>query len=131
MATLSRTFAVTIAVCLICGSALPGQTPETGLLMREKLRYSQDLLEGLMVTDFSQISRSAESLTATASLPAWAILRTPEYDRYTQAFLKSTQKLKETAAARDSDAAFMAYTAMTMSCYQCHKYIKGQRIAGR
>jgi cytochrome c556 len=129
MPRLCRSLAVTLAICVVSGSALPGQTPETRKLMREKLRYSQDLLEGLMTTNFPLITRSEESLAAIAKLPAWAILKTPEYERYTQAFLGSTQKLRDAAAARSTDEAFAAYTALTTSCYQCHKYIKGQRIA--
>jgi hypothetical protein len=129
MAGFKRGCAAIAAGLLISGSALPGQTPATGRVMREKLRYSQELLEGLMTSDFNQLSQSSQALIETTKLPAWAILNTPEYDRYTQTFLKSARNLKDAAVNRDSDGAFMAYMSATMSCYQCHKYIKAQRIA--
>jgi len=129
MAGFRRGLAATVAGLLISGSALPGQTPATGRVMRDKLRYSQELLEGLMTSDFNELSQSSQALIEVTRLPAWAILTTPEYERYTQTFLKSAQNLKDAASKRDSDGAFMAYMSTTMSCYQCHKYIKGQRIA--
>jgi len=129
MAGFKRGFAATVAGLLISGSALLGQTPATGRVMRDKLRYSQELLEGLMTSDFNELSQSSQAIIEVTRLPAWAILTTPEYERYTQTFLKSAQNLKDAAAKRDSDGAFMAYMSTTMSCYQCHKYIKGQRFA--
>jgi hypothetical protein len=124
-----RTLAATAAALLIGGSVVPGQTPATGRVMREKLQHTQDALEGLMTSDFALVSRAGDALAATTKLPAWAILETPEYERYSGSFLRATRKLQEAADRRDSDGAFMAYMGVTMTCFQCHRYIKGERIA--
>jgi hypothetical protein len=40
------------------------------------------------------------------------------------------QQLVQAAEERDLDAAAVHYAAMTMTCYQCHRYIKNARIVG-
>jgi hypothetical protein len=97
--------------------------------MREKLRYSQDLLEGLMTSNSAELVKASDALIETTKLPAWAILETPEYERYSSAFLRATLKLRQAAQQRHSDDAFKAYLEVNTSCYQCHQYMKGQRYA--
>jgi len=52
-----------------------------------------------------------------------------EYGRQSDAFLRATEELVAAAKQRDLDLAAMHYVSMTMSCYQCHRYIKNMRIA--
>jgi hypothetical protein len=49
--------------------------------------------------------------------------------RQSEAFLKVLRELADSARTRDLDSAAKQYTAMTMTCFNCHRYMKGQRIA--
>jgi hypothetical protein len=57
------------------------------------------------------------------------VLKTPEYSRQSEAFVRATEDLVAAAKHRDLDLAAMHYVSLTMSCYQCHRYVKNARIA--
>ena len=56
---------------------------------------------------------------------------TAEFRPYTAGFLKALADLSAAADRRDYDAAGASYSALTMACFQCHKYVMSSRIARR
>ena len=116
------------AVLLVFGSASPsGQTTATRKVMQEKLELSQQVLEAVMTSDFDGLQRGSEALARVTGKPGWMVLRTPEYARYSAAFAAAVQELATAAKDRDLDAAAVRYSAMTMTCYQCHRYVARSR----
>jgi hypothetical protein len=112
-----------------CGAAVTAQS-RTGRVMREKLAHSQKILEGILASDFGLLERESAALVRITESPAWtSALRGPEYVRQSEAFLKVLRELEDSARTRDLDTAAQQYTAMTMACFNCHRYMKGQRIA--
>ena len=120
---------VAIALVVMSGSALPGQTSATSLLMREKLTHSEKILEAIMTSNHALLQSESEALAKATKAPAWAVLKTPAYERYSTAFLRATEDLVDAARQRDSDAAAIRYVSLTLTCYECHRYVKGARIA--
>ena len=119
--------AVTVLIMGSSGSAM--QTAATGRLMREKLTHAQRVLEALTTSDYALLERESAALSEATKQLGWMALKTPEYSRQSDAFLRSTEDLVAAAKQRDLDLAAMQYVSMTMSCYQCHRYIKNMRIA--
>jgi len=112
--------------------SVPRQQPATsgtGKLMREKLGHAQKILEALASSDYTLLEREAVALERITESPKWDVLRTPEFGRYSAAFVKAAHDLAESARQRDLDLAASQYGGLTMSCYQCHRYLKGARIA--
>ena len=97
--------------------------------MRQKLGLSQRLLEAILTSNFAALEEQSAALARMTEAPGWTVLKTPEYRRYSEAFVKATDDLRASARDRDLDAAALHYTALAMSCYQCHRYIKNARIA--
>lgn len=120
---------IILAALVISGSSLPGQTPATGAVMREKLAHSQKVLEALMTSNFALLSGESEALGEATKAPAWSVLKSPEYAAYSASFLRASQDLTAAANRRDFDSAAIHYVSVTLSCYQCHRYLKGARIA--
>ena len=118
---------VTVMAMASSGSAM--QTAATGRLMREKLTHAQRVLEALTTSDYALLERESTALSAATKQLGWMVLKTPEYGRQSDAFLRATEELVAAAKQRDLDLAAMHYVSMTMSCYQCHRYIKNMRIA--
>jgi hypothetical protein len=106
-----------------------GQTVATRKLMRQKLTYAQQLLEALTTSDFAMLERSASELAKIPTMPGWMVLHLPEYRRYSEAFLRATVDLSTSAKLRDLDESAMHFQSLTMSCYQCHRYLKNSRLA--
>jgi hypothetical protein len=105
------------------------QTPATGRLMRQKLAHAQRLLEAITTSNYSLLERETKALVAIPQSPAWMVLNSPEYRRYSESFQKATQALLAAAQNRDLDKAVTVYQEVTMSCYRCHQYIKNMRLA--
>ncbi len=128
MRTLIRLSAVVLSFLVLSGP-LPGQTPATAQVMREKLAHAEKVLEALMTSNFAQLARESNALVDATKAPGWTVLKTSDYARYSAGFLRASEDLREAATKRDSDAAAISYVSLTLSCYQCHRYMKGARIA--
>ena len=107
-----------------------GQTPATRRVMREKLGHSQKILEAILTSNFTLLETESTALTKVTQSPAWTVLQGPEYLRQSEAFLKSLRELGAAARDRDLDTAVSRYTALTTSCFACHRYMKDRRLAG-
>jgi cytochrome c556 len=112
------------------GSAAP-QTAATSRVMREKLTHAQRLLEAITTSDFALLERESQALSKVTSDLGWMVFKTPEYRRQSDTFLRATEDLVAAAKQHDLDLAAMHYVSLTMSCYQCHRYVKNMRIAGK
>jgi Cytochrome C' len=120
----------TIALLLVTwGSTLPGQTVATANVMREKLAHSEKILESIMTSNLDMLGRESQALSRATTAPGWAVLKSPEYLQRSADFQREAESLVDAAKAKDLDSAAKRYASMTLSCYQCHRYIRGMRIA--
>lgn len=120
-----------LALLAMSGQSVPAQTPSTGRVMREKLTHSQTILEAIMTSNFASLQRASAQLEKATESPAWSVFKSPEYLRQSAAFVRATLDLGDAARARDLDAAAMHYMSLTLSCFQCHRYMKNSRMAMR
>ncbi len=97
--------------------------------MREKLALSQKLLEALAIEDFELLSTRAMKLSAMTQLETWRAVETPDYDLQSLQFRRNVDALAKAAKDRNLDAATLAYVRVTMSCVECHKFIRGKDSA--
>jgi len=118
-----------VALVLLTTSAASAQTARTGRLMREKLQHSQRILQALTTSDWALLQRETQALTSVTKNPTWVELITPELRPYTGAFQKALADLTSAADRRDYDSAGASYTALTSSCFGCHKHVMNLRIA--
>jgi hypothetical protein len=109
--------------------AARAEAPTLKDIMQRKLDHAQKVLEGIALADFGIIEREADLLYRLSEASAWTVLSTPEYLRLSGAFRDTAGALKDEAKARNLDAAVLAYMEMTTGCVQCHKYLRGARLA--
>jgi len=126
-----RALWVAIVVMAVGLSGSPGSAQTTALarLMRQKLDHAQALLAAVTTSNWQQLEQHSEALVQITNDPAWIVLRTPEYTRQSQAFLRATEEMVDAAKRRDPDAAPLAYVSLTLSCVQCHRYVARARVA--
>jgi hypothetical protein len=116
------------AALLVSSGANPsGQTPATRKVMRDKLDLSHRVLESVMTSNLDALVSDTTALARITGRPGWAVLTTPEYVRYSGAFVAAVQSLSTAAKEHDLDTAAARYAAMTMACYDCHRYVKRAR----
>jgi cytochrome c556 len=127
--------AASLALAMATGAVTMGsarsQQPTLEDVMQRKLGHAQKVLEGLALADHSMIEREAQMLHQLSEASVWNVLTTPEYMRHSSGFRDAAMRLREEAAARNLDGAVLAYMELTTRCVQCHKYLRGTRLALR
>ena len=96
-------------------------------LMKRKLENSQKVLEGLALNNFEVISKHAEELISLSKQAEWKILKTPDYELFSNEFRRSAAELVKNAKGKNLDGATLAYVDLTFTCVRCHKYVRETR----
>jgi len=97
--------------------------------MRAKLEHSQKILEGLALRKHDQIAKSAKELVALSNAAEWQVFDTEDYLQHSKEFRRSAAALEKAAQERNLDGAALAYMDLTLKCVNCHKYVRGVRMA--
>jgi hypothetical protein len=114
---------------VVWGAASLAHAQVVNRVMRMKLEHSQKILESIVTSNWAALERHSQELHRLANDPAWMVLKTREYARQSEAFLRATEDLIDAAKRRDLETAPLAYVSMTMSCVQCHRHVARSRIA--
>ena len=99
------------------------------MFMRKKLESSQSVLEGLALEDFDLIAKGAKELKTTSAAAEFMVIHDPLYTEYADDFRRVVDKMAKAAKEKRIDGATLAYMDMTMSCVECHKYVRNVLIA--
>jgi hypothetical protein len=105
----------------------PSQAHTRREFMRQKLEFSKDVLEGLSLEQFATIERSAKALKKLSEASEWEVPTIPnatDYVAITTEFQRSCDDLLKQAKARNIDGATLSYLKLTMTCVQCHKFVR-------
>ena len=96
-------------------------------LMKKKLQHAQKVLEGIALNDFATIEQNAEDLIAVSKKAEWKVIKTPQYEVYSNEFRRAAENMIEKAKAKNTDGVALAYVEMTLSCVSCHKHVREVR----
>ena len=107
---------------------VPPKHPKA-MVMQKKLGQSQKLLEGLAIGDFEKMTAAANELAELRKQAAWMVLKTRDYELFSDEFLRRIEAAQKAAKAKNIDAAALAYVDMTLTCVKCHKYVREEKIA--
>lgn len=93
-------------------------------LMTKKLEISQKLLGALVMNDFEKAAKYAEDLQSVRKQAAFMIVKTAQYEIWAKEFGSSADKIIKAATEKNGDAAKLSYLEMTMTCFNCHAYVR-------
>ena len=99
---------------------------DMAVVMKEKLRYSHQLLTSLAREDYAQLEVAAQDLARIAR-EEWAGNPTEEYRTQLQVFWTTLEGIESGAQREEIDEATLAYMQMTLSCVKCHKLIRREQ----
>lgn len=126
---MKRVVVVILLAVLALEASAQAQTVALNRVMRQKLTDAQGLLAAVVTNNWVEIERRSRALASATNEPAWLVLRTPEYTKQSEAFLFAANDLVDAASRRDAEAAPLAYTALTLRCVNCHRYVARARLA--
>ena len=127
-----RSVLVVVAAGILVISAITlraSQPNKVSKFMRAKLGHSQKILEGLVTEDYDSISENAQDLSLLSLAASWQVLQTEDYQQHSREFRRAADALKDAAKKKNLDGAALAYVDVTLKCVNCHKYVRGIRIA--
>lgn len=124
-------FLLIAAALLAVVPVMSGHAQEDALkaLMLKKLQNSQQVLDGLAMGDFDKIARHAEELIRVVKQAEFKVLKTPQYEIYSNDFRRNAETLITMAKAKNIDGAALAYVELTLTCVRCHKHVREVRMA--
>jgi len=95
--------------------------------MRRKLDLSKKTLEGIVLEDYQMVFDGAESLRRLSQAAEWRAFLSEDYREYSGRFQRVAGELTRMADAKNLDGATLKYVELTMSCVECHKYVRSTR----
>ena len=108
----------------------PPEKPKTDInkeLMHRKLEHSQKILEALLTNDLEKTTQHAEELLKIRKDPNFKVVKTKEYEMFSEEFVATAEDLIKAAKNRDLESAKLQYLGMTMACFHCHTYTRDYR----
>ena len=109
----------------------PAKKPALQKFMRAKLDLSQGLLEGLVTENFELIDKNAKNLLALSIAEEWNISNDPLYIQHSKEFRQTVKQISKMANNKNLDGASLSFVQMTMSCMECHRFVRNDLIAER
>ncbi len=107
----------------------PRRNVELRAFMRKKLEASAQVLEGLTTDDLELVKAGAVKLHEMSAAERWFVSADPVYRQFSGDFRQITQQLIEASEAGNADRAAIKWMDATMSCLDCHRFVRGMHIA--
>jgi len=101
------------------------------VFMRAKLVSSQSVLEGLVTEKFDLVVAGAQRMIVMSRAAEWNAGEGEVYRRDTARFVDAAEELIKHAKAKNIEGATLSYLQLTMSCVDCHKHVRSQRVTMR
>ena len=109
---------------LIAADAERPRRERTQVFMREKLVYSQLVLEGLALEKFDLVSKNAVRLRNMTQSNGWFTCQQPDYMKHTAEYQKSTDALYMAAVDKNLEDCTEAWVKVTRNCVECHRIVR-------
>jgi hypothetical protein len=95
-------------------------------LMHRKLDHSQRLLQALALGELDSAAKHGDELIRIAREAEWKAFNTQQYEMWSNDFRQSTEAMVKAAKEKNLQGARLNYLGMTMSCFNCHSYVREQ-----
>jgi hypothetical protein len=102
------------------------------MLMRSKLKRSQNVLAALLKRDYKAIASGAHEMKLISEAAEWPRARDSVYEHFSSEFRRQCAELENLAKTQNHQGVTYAYLHMTNLCIQCHDYVRdSMRVAKR
>lgn len=99
--------------------------------MHKKLEASNKILEGLVMEDTDLIQEGATALSEMSSAEKWRVSNDAMYQQFSKEFQRTAAKLVDAAKEKNLDRAALRWMDTTMSCIECHRFVRNELVVGK
>lgn len=107
----------------------PEDKPLLADFMQQKLNSSTMILRGLMTDDLEMVETNADRLLKMSHEAKWRASNDMMYLQHSTQFRHAVDDLRKKAADMSTDGASLAWVNVTMSCIQCHQWVRNMILA--
>jgi len=108
------------------------ETRPTAVFMRQKLNFTQGILEGLTLEKFDLVATNASMLRDMSITNSFTRLRNPDYEQKLKKFQARVDRLVKAGQEHDLERGFQVYSQVLDSCVACHRqYRRDQFVAAQ
>lgn len=101
------------------------QLTSNQMLMRDKLKEMNRILEGITLNKYDQVEEGAKTLGMISRAASWHVSEpTPRYKVLNKNFQEEAVDLERHAKERNADAATLDLVRMNVTCAQCHQHMR-------
>ncbi|MCA9084742.1 MAG: hypothetical protein KDA81_11830 [Planctomycetaceae bacterium] len=105
-----------------------GEGPLSKFMM-QKLGMSNKILKGLMTDDLHLVEQNADKLLKMSHEEKWRASNDMMYLQHSTQFRNACEDLRNKAAKGTMDGTALAWINVTMSCIQCHDWVRNIVLA--
>lgn len=103
--------------------------PTLATFMRQKMEASHDIMEGLLMEDGKLINKAAKKLKSMSDTERWRVSNDIMYRNHSEDFRNAVEKLIVASKGNSIDRAALSWFDVTLSCIDCHRYVRTTLIA--
>jgi hypothetical protein len=92
--------------------------------MRTKLMYTQNILEGMTVSEFELIERGVKELEQILEAEQWVTIDNAEYRKLVDDFKTALQRVKKASESKNIEATALRFYEMSTRCIDCHQHLE-------
>ena len=96
--------------------------------MHLKLVASNQILEGLVTEDTDLVREGAEVLTQMSTAEKWQVSKNVMYLQFSNEVQLNAEKLADAANVKILDRAALRWLDTTMSCIECHRFVRNELV---
>ncbi len=119
-----------VVVVLIVAGNLRGEDKkdetEPSIWMKQKLTYTQRILNGLATEDYEMIAENAAAMKGLNRIESFVRGKTEGYRTQLKTFEFAVNELLRNSESKNLDGATLAFTQLTINCVSCHKELRKQ-----
>ena len=99
------------------------------LFMRQKLGYSEKVVEGITLEDYDLVITNGFRLGYMTRSNVWEKLPDPDYLKKTDLYRSDIGAMVEAAGASNTPAMLKAYAKVNADCVDCHRSFRSEQRA--
>lgn len=131
---------ITVTLIMVLGSTLglmfaqeskqePKKDQPLKKMMEDKLETSKKLLGAVAQNDFAKAETNAEELSRISIELAKKFPKNEQFQEFGKEYRNELQGLLKAARKQNTEAMSLAYVKVTLSCFNCHTYVRETRMA--
>lgn len=130
----AKWISLTVIAALAAGGLIAGDSKHkeiraTQIFMRKKLAYSQNVVEGICLENYSLVLSNSERLWGMTQSNTWGMMKNTTYLEKTDHYKADVTALVDAARGSNTPAMLQAYTKVTGDCVDCHQTFRHDQFA--